>query len=240
MFPLLALPFAGRHAKQEGKMPTPLPYVNSYGKVKPLFEKIAAAKVPDAFTQKYLSETLGLTSTADRPLIPLLRSLGFIDAAGRPSHDYAALKNPQKSGAAIAKATKHAYAALFAANERAHTLSNEDLKGLVAQVAGTDEDITARAAGTFKALVSLSDTDVLSEGAAEASQPSTEEERTIDVGEEASAPAKAGGGSVRKQILGSDTGLRPEFHYNIQIHLPSSGTEETYLNIFNALRKALS
>jgi hypothetical protein len=35
-------------------------------------------------------------------------------------------------------------------------------------------------------------------------------------------------------------GIRPEFHYNIQIHLPSNATEETYLNIFNALRKALA
>ncbi len=33
-------------------------------------------------------------------------------------------------------------------------------------------------------------------------------------------------------------GLRPEFHYNIQVHLPANGTEETYLNIFNAIRKA--
>jgi hypothetical protein len=32
-------------------------------------------------------------------------------------------------------------------------------------------------------------------------------------------------------------GLRPEFHYNIQVHLPSNGTEETYMNIFNAIRK---
>ena len=32
--------------------------------------------------------------------------------------------------------------------------------------------------------------------------------------------------------------LRPEFHYNIQVHLPSNATEEAYLNIFNALRKA--
>jgi hypothetical protein len=32
-------------------------------------------------------------------------------------------------------------------------------------------------------------------------------------------------------------GLRTEFHYNIQIHLPANGTEEMYLNIFNALRR---
>jgi hypothetical protein len=32
-------------------------------------------------------------------------------------------------------------------------------------------------------------------------------------------------------------GLRTEFQYVIQVQLPSNGTEETYLNIFNAIRK---
>jgi hypothetical protein len=32
-------------------------------------------------------------------------------------------------------------------------------------------------------------------------------------------------------------GMRTEFHYNLQIHLPANGNEETYLNIFNAIRK---
>jgi hypothetical protein len=38
-------------------------------------------------------------------------------------------------------------------------------------------------------------------------------------------------------LKGKLKGLRAEFHYNIQVHLPANGTEETYLNIFNAIRK---
>ncbi|MDP9203122.1 MAG: DUF5343 domain-containing protein [Gemmatimonadota bacterium] len=219
-------------------MPTPLPFVGSYGKVKPLFEKIASAKVPDAFTQKYLAETLGLTSTADRPLIPLLRALGFIDAAGRPSPNYAALKNPQRAGSAIAKAIRHAYAPLFAANETAHLLSNDELKGLVAQVAGTDEDPTARAAGTFRALVGLADPKALADGSEQADDDLQGEKQDEEQAEDSQRQRENGSG--RKEVTDGQGGLRPEFHYNIQVHLPSSGTEETYLNIFNALRKALS
>lgn len=37
--------------------------------------------------------------------------------------------------------------------------------------------------------------------------------------------------------ISSSKGMRPEFHYNLQIHLPNNATEEVYLNIFNALRK---
>jgi hypothetical protein len=36
---------------------------------------------------------------------------------------------------------------------------------------------------------------------------------------------------------GDARGFTPQFHYNIQVQLPANGTEETYLNIFSALRK---
>jgi hypothetical protein len=217
-------------------MPTPLPFVGSYGKVKPLFEKIASAKVPDVFSQKYLAETLGFMSTADRPLIPLLRALGFIDAAGRPSADYAALKNPQRAGWVIAKALRKAYGPLFASNEKAHLLSNDELKGLIAQVAGTDEDPTVRAAGTFRALVGLADPKGLTDDFEEAADDAEEESEQQSDSDTERQPTNRG----RQKESGGTSAIRPEFHYNIQVHLPSGGTEETYLNIFNALRRALS
>jgi hypothetical protein len=52
-------------------MAAELPYLPSYKNVGLLFEKIAAAKVPDTFTQQYLYETIGIKSVGDRPLIPL-------------------------------------------------------------------------------------------------------------------------------------------------------------------------
>lgn len=219
-------------------MPTPLPYVIGYGKIRTIFEKITSAKVPDAFTHGYLHDTLGMTSSSDRPLIPLMRALGFIDASGKPSADYASLKNSQRASAVIAQAVKRAYAPLFASNENAHKLSGEELRGLVAQVTGAEEEITKRTAGTFKTLVELSDEKVLG-GAApplieeDNGKDKTKEEKqgeTLNVEELAAQLAKQRGASP----------IRPEFHYNIQVHLPSNGTEETYLNIFNALRKALS
>jgi hypothetical protein len=46
---------------------------------------------------------------------------------------------------------------LYEANEAAHTLNSEGLKGLVAQVSGTEEQMTKLIAGTFNALVKLAD-----------------------------------------------------------------------------------
>jgi hypothetical protein len=200
-------------------MPVELPYLGSYKNVGELFTRIASAKRPDTFSTRFLSETLGLKSTGDRPLISLLKTLGFIDAAGKPTADYDALKNPGRAPDAIGAALKRAYAPLFSANENAHTLSPDQLRGLISQVAGTDEGMTKRIAWTLGALLKFARFD----GAPE---PSKEPTDLQDVQPPLDAAAVSG-----------SRNLRPEFHYNIQIHLPSNGTEDTYINIFNAVRK---
>jgi hypothetical protein len=65
-------------------VPQELPYLPSYKNVGVLFEKIEAAKVPESFTQKYLYDTIGLKGVGDRSLISLLKTLGFVDNAGKP------------------------------------------------------------------------------------------------------------------------------------------------------------
>ncbi len=62
-----------------------LPYMPTVRNVPVVFDKIAKAKVPDAFTTNYLTGTLGLKSTNDRALIPLLKKLGFLDGSGKPT-----------------------------------------------------------------------------------------------------------------------------------------------------------
>src|SRR5438445_971159 len=134
-----------------------LPYLNSYKNVTKFFDGLASAKTPDAVTQKFLHDTLGLRSTGDRPLIPLLRNLGFIDGAGKPTVTYNALKNASKARAAMAVGIRSAYAPLFDANENADKLGQEDLKGLVAQVAGSDKVMTSKIVGTLNALLKRAD-----------------------------------------------------------------------------------
>ncbi len=198
-----------------------LPYLPSYKNVEALFSKISTAKQPDAFTTRYLADTLGIKSAGDRALIALLKTLGFLDASGRPTAAYGHLKNPKLAKAAIANAIRSAYEPLYAANEKAHELSSQDLNGLISQVAGSDSGITTKISGTFRALGKLADF------AAEMPEvPKRDEDDQEEAGQETDVKARA------------RSKLSPEFHYNIQIHLPTNATEETYLNIFNALRKA--
>lgn len=205
-------------------MPASLTYLASNKNLETLFTTIQSAKVPDRFTQEFLGTTVGLKGTNDRMMIPLLRTLGFLEASGAPTAAYRELKNRDSAKRAIAKGVRIAYAPLFEANEAAHSLSSDKLKGLVAQVAGTDDSMTARIVATFSALCRLGDFATSPVDGAKAQDEGDEEipEHTDQ---------------IDRKPRGIPPKLSTQFHYNIQVHLPSNGTEEVYLNIFNALRK---
>jgi len=200
-------------------MAVSLPYLGSYKNVPVLFDKIITAKVPDTFSQTFLAQTLGLKGSGDRPLIPFLRALGALDASNKPTARYHLLRNKGKKKRELARAIRDAYRPLFDADENANAKSGEELKGLISQVAGTDEDATNRIAWTFQSLTKIADFSF-------DAQETHEEEESPDNGKVVETVAPA---TIPR--------LRSEFHYNIQVHLPSNGTEETYLNRFNALRR---
>ena len=203
-------------------MSVSLPYLASNKNLGSLFTTIQSAKVPERFTQDFLVKTIGLKGSNDRAMIPLLRTLGFIDQSGAPKPFYRQLKNSETAKGALAQGIRDAYAPLFEANENAHSLASDKLKGLVAQVAGTDDSMTARIASTFSALCKLAD---FSAGISSSAD--------VEAAEDAPAEAR----DVVKDRFAAAKGLSTQFHYNIQVHLPSNATEEIYLNIFNALRK---
>lgn len=205
-------------------MPASLTYLASNKNLETLFTAIQSAKVPDRFTQEFLGTTIGLKGTNDRMMIPLLRTLGFLETSGAPTAAYRELKNRENAKRAIARGVRAAYAPLFEANEAANSLSADKLKGLVAQVAGTDDSMTARIVATFSALCRLGDF------ASSYAENAKDQEDEV---EEDTAPAD----QIDNKPRGLPPKLSTQFHYNIQVHLPSNGTEEVYLNIFNALRK---
>jgi hypothetical protein len=181
-------------------------YLPSYKNVGLLFEKIANAKAPDAFTQKYLVETLGLKSTGDRALINMLKKLGFIDASGRPSNRYNLLKNKETAALAIAKGVREAYEPLFEANVSANELNMEQLKGLVSQVSGAEQKISSAIAYTFNSIAKNANfRSVDNEPGDKDSELEGEEEEKQNITE-------------RKTKTHDKGSLRPDFHFNIQIH----------------------
>lgn len=202
---------------------TPLPYLPSYKRVEELFKKIADAKQPESFTHAVLMG-LGFKGTGDRPLIGLLKTLGFVGENAKPTPEYARLKNPKSFKRAMADAIRRAYKPLFENNERFGSLPDEERSGIVAEVSGADSTTLTKINGTLNRLLPLAD---FTEGPTE--QLAERSDGAADSAQRKSEP-EAGLPSHR----------RTEFHYNIQIHLPANGTEESYLQIFNAMKRAFA
>jgi Family of unknown function (DUF5343) len=200
-------------------------YLASYKNVGKLFEKIETAKAPEAFTTRFLADTIGLTSPNDRSLITMLKKMDFLDGGARPSDKYGLLKNKSVAKAAIADGLRKLYGPLFDANEKANELTPEDLKGLIAQVTGSEKNIVAAIAYTFNAIAKNADF----------TKSATPEEKRDDKKDD-----DKGDDDTKSPLSPKPSGVRTDFHFNIQVHLPANGTEETYLNIFNALRRTFS
>ena len=89
------------------------PYVTGYGGIPTLFKKIKEAAVPAKFTQDFLNTILGLKSSSFRPMIPLLKKLGFIDPANAPTQAYRDVREDGLKGPVIGERLREAYKSLF-------------------------------------------------------------------------------------------------------------------------------
>ena len=121
------------------------PFMNATGNLSKILDKIKEAQTPPRFTYDYLGATLGFTRGSSRPFVSLAKRLTLLGSDGTPTELYRRFRNPSLSKAAMAEAIRKGYADLYKVNENAHTLSKQDLTGLVAQVTGLEsEEIAVR------------------------------------------------------------------------------------------------
>src|SRR5439155_21045567 len=117
----------------------PLPYVTAYGNITKALQKIQSAQTPDRFTQDYLSTKLALKGGSPRPVIPFLKRTGFLASDGTPTPLYKRFRNSSQRGAAAAEALRRGHERLYEVNEYVDDATDEELRGLVAQVTGLEE-----------------------------------------------------------------------------------------------------
>jgi hypothetical protein len=184
--------------------------------------------VPSRFSYDFFKK-LGFPSSNDRPMIPLLRAMRFIDDSGAPLDRYRRYKDQNQARAVLAEGMREAYADVFAVNQQAHKLSGDELKGIFARLSGKSEVVADKMALTFKALAGHADFDgpllVAAAGAVDAEGESSQprEGETTEVGHDETEP---GHGSLALQL-----------HHDIHVHLPSSADMAVHDAIFRALRQ---
>jgi hypothetical protein len=206
------------------------PYVNAYNGIPRLFEKINTAAVPPKFTVDFLNAVLDLKSSSFRAMIPLLKRLGFLDAANTPTQAYKDFRETSLSGSVMAERLRDAYSLLFKANEYAWKLAKPELISKLRSLIGAAEDdanITSVAA-TFLELSKLAKWE------GEAPRP-----KPAGAGESHGGSGGKGGGGRREESDGDgvESGLR--LSYTINLNLPATTEIEVFNAIFKSLRENL-
>jgi uncharacterized protein DUF5343 len=201
-----------------------LPYMAGYGNITKALNKIKAASTPPRFTQDFLATTLDMPGGSPRAVIPFLKRTGFLASDGAPTDLYKRFRNSAQTGAAAAEALRIGYRPLYEKNEYVHNAKDPDLRGLVVQVTGSEEDskLVKAVVGSFKSLKAFADFD------AESAESSIE-----DAGD--ALPE-------RDEQPGDGAGALPggiSLGYTINLHLPPTSDVAVFNAIFKSLREHL-
>ncbi|MBG6207653.1 hypothetical protein IWQ49_002309 [Labrenzia sp. EL_126] len=208
-----------------------LPYMLSPGVIPKILEKIQNARRPERFTQDFLETKLGQSGGSSRPIIPLLKRMGFLGSDGVPTTLYDQYRNTETQGFAAAKGMVNAYRELFDRNEYVYELSREKLLGQVIEVTGSakEDRVTKAIVGTFCALNDLADfeADLEMDRNATPNQDSVEQQ-AMDTPRYES-----------QQIVTDPSDVELRVGYTINLNLPETSDPEVFNAIFRSLKENL-
>lgn len=214
-------------------MAVPTTYLTSTKNLKPILDAIQKAQAPKTFTLRFL-EGLGFKSSSDRLIIGVLKALGFVDQAGKPTDRYFRYLDVTQSGQVIAEGLRDAYADLFEINATAQEMTRAEVKNKLKTLSQGQysDSVLDKMAGTFKALSDLADFSAVTTPVAVPAigAPSGE----------VVAPAPSPNGEVETRPV-EPRELLPikGLVYNIQLHLPESRDPAVYDALFQSLRQHL-
>jgi len=201
-------------------MAAKLPYLTTPGTLSTALDRIKAAATPPTVNADFVQTKLKIKGGSGRAIPPYLKKISLVAGDGTPTGLYERFRNSNKatSGAAIAEAIRHGYRPLYEVNEYAHDLNDKDLKGLIVQVTGLEENdrVADLAFATLKRLKSYADFEVKPGSLEEVAEP----------GSEVSLPPAAG---RRAFTIG----------YTINLNLPATTNVEVFNAIFKSLRENL-
>jgi hypothetical protein len=199
-------------------MSLPTAYLMSVKNLRDIFAAMQKAAVPETFTYEFMKQ-LGFASSGDRPLIPVMKAIGFLDASGKPTRLYRDYKDPSIAGDALARGLRDGYKDLFAVDTQANERSASELNGLFARLSDKGGSVTQKMATTFKALAELADfSGAILPAETEATSP-VSEGQTVEV-----QPNGVGVLTLR---------------HDIHVHLPLSTDVGVYDAIFKSLKANL-
>lgn len=204
-------------------MSLPEANINNTGSLAKFLDTIKTAGVPDRVTFEFL-KTIGFKSSNDRPIIAIMKGIGFLDGNGTPTELYKAYRGHDGSKV-LAKALENSYSDIFLAHTKAQNLPLDKLKGIIASKSTKGDATVERIARTFQVLAKVADFS--------GDPPATTVEPANDKVEQTPPTPPL---NVAPPTLSGHT---PSFHYNIEIHLPTTTDITVYNAIFKSLKENL-
>lgn len=190
------------------------PYIQSQSRLKSFLTEISSRGIPEKITVKYL-ESIGYTSSNDRPIIRILKHVNLLDSNGTPNDNYATFRDETQSKQLMGSLVKDAYSELFVAYTNAPNEDKSKLDNWFKTKMGVGDRAASQASSTFLTLCSFA-------SFVEVEAPSPK--RKVEEVEE---------GEISKKITGEGIIV----NLNIQLVLPATENVEVYEKIFKSLKK---
>src|SRR5258708_29964278 len=185
-------------------------------------EEIQTLGVPPKVTMQYL-ESIGFKSTNDRPIIGVLKVLGFVDVNGVHTDRGGNYRDKGKAKGVLAAAITEAYSNLFEIYPDAYRRDNEAHRNYFSTHSSNLNEATLQlVVRTFKALCGSAD--LASPAAAEEVLEQTTSKDRIEVSKIKSQ--QSDGGALTINI-------------NIQLQLPATDDASVYEKLFEAMNKTI-
>lgn len=201
-------------------MSLPSVYVQVYGQIPDFFAKIQEGQAPSKFTQQHLKD-IGFLSSSYRPMIQVMKAIGFLTADGSPTSLYHNFRSKEEAPLVMAQALREAYSDLFIIKDPPTEKDRLLIEGKFKSVHNATERTADLMTRTFFGLAKLANFS----GGPIVKQPILAEpspEETLD-------------SAIKKP----HHNISPSLHYNIQIHLPATKDVEVYNAIFKSLKEHL-
>jgi hypothetical protein len=211
-------------------MTLPTSYLTSFKNLPSILDSIQKAQAPERFTVKFLQD-LGFTSSSDRLVIKMLKTLGLLKESGEPTSEYHEYLDPSQSGEVLADGLRNAYADLFQINKNAQDMTLAQVRAkfkTISQGAYTD-DVLGKMANTFLAFAKHADFG--SSATADSTRtplPRSNEENIAPTATPEPQSDTADGQSRSTRLV-----------YEINIHLPVTRDPAVYDALFSSLAKHL-
>jgi hypothetical protein len=200
------------------------PYTQVTGKLKSFFEKIQQVGKPDSVDKKWLA-SIGFRASNDPTIIPILKFIGFVDQAGKPTDRWLAYRDKSRARKVLAEGVCEGYIELFQTYPDAYQRGDNELKSFFSTRSTAGAQAISKTVTTFRTLCELAD---FSDVTVSAQIPQ--------------ATAPSGGVEVEHGIprtVVQRLGGSITININIQLTLPETTDENVYNKLFAALKTHL-